>query len=57
MKNIILIGDSINPTGPAQIRLRIRYRDVVMPWWPQRNIAADEVPAPPSGTTRCVTAG
>lgn len=36
----ILIGDSVTPDGPPQIRLRIRYRDLATPWWAQYNIPA-----------------
>lgn len=46
----LLVGDSVNYQGRAEIGLRIRYRDVVTPWWRQRNIAAHEVPALVDGT-------
>ena len=39
----ILVGDSVEPRGPAEIRLRIRYRGVATPWWRQYNIATHEV--------------
>lgn len=39
----VLLADSVNYTGRAEIGLRIRYRDVVTPWWRQRNVAAHEV--------------
>jgi SAM-dependent methyltransferase len=41
----ILIGDSVDPRGPGEIRLRIRYRDLVTPWWKQRNVSKSEIPA------------
>lgn len=39
----VLIGDSVNYSGRAEIGLRIRYRELVSPWWRQRNVAAREV--------------
>jgi GNAT superfamily N-acetyltransferase len=39
----MLIGDSVNYDGRAEIGLRIRYRHLVTPWWRQRNVAATEV--------------
>jgi SAM-dependent methyltransferase len=45
-----LIGDSVNYEGRAEIGLRIRYRDVVTPWWRQCNVAAREVEALVDGT-------
>lgn len=41
----VLIADSVNYTGDAEIGLRIRYRNVVTPWWRQCNVAATEVEA------------
>lgn len=46
----LLIGDSVNYSGVAEIGLRIRYRDVVTPWWRQCNVAAAEVDALVEGT-------
>lgn len=34
----VLVGDSVTPAGPAHVNLRIRYRHLVTPWWPQYNI-------------------
>jgi hypothetical protein len=33
----------VTPDGSAQVTLRIRYRDLVTPWWPQYNIPATEM--------------
>lgn len=41
----LLVGDSVNYTGRAEIGLRIRYGDLVTPWWRQRNVAASEAAA------------
>lgn len=41
----VLVGDSVTPRGPARVVLRIRYRDLVTPWWPQYNIPAGQVTA------------
>ena len=46
----LLIGDTVEPGDPAEIRLRIRYRDMVTPWWEQRNVAKTEIPALVDGT-------
>ena len=46
----VLIGDSVTPEGDPGIRLRIRYKNVVTPWWPQYNIPADQLPDLVSGT-------
>ena len=46
----VLIGDSVTPEGPPQVSLRIRYRDLVTPWWPQYNIAAGQIAALVEGT-------
>jgi SAM-dependent methyltransferase len=46
----LLIGDTVEPRGPAQVRLRIRYRDMVTPWWQQRNMSKSEIPALVDGT-------
>jgi SAM-dependent methyltransferase len=39
----LLIADSVNYEGRAEIGLRIRYRGLVTPWWRQRNVAAHEI--------------
>jgi SAM-dependent methyltransferase len=41
----VLIADSVNYSGDAEIGLRIRYGETVTPWWRQCNVAADEVEA------------
>ncbi len=46
----LLIGDSVTPDGPAQVSLRIRYRGLVTPWWPQYNIPARQLAALVEGT-------
>ena len=38
-----LIGDSVAWDGRPEISLRLRYGDVVTPWWRQRNIAPEEL--------------
>lgn len=40
----LLIGDSVNVEGRAEIGLRIRYSGSVTPWWRQRNVSAGEIP-------------
>jgi SAM-dependent methyltransferase len=40
MPGAVLAGDSVTPAGASQADLRIRYRDLVTPWWPQYNIPA-----------------
>jgi len=46
----VLVGDSVTPDGPAQVTLRIRYRDLVTPWWTQYNIPATEMSDMVKGT-------
>ncbi len=46
----VLIGDSVTPDGPPRVVLRIRYRDLVTPWWPQYNIPAGQMTALVDGT-------
>jgi SAM-dependent methyltransferase len=46
----VLVGDSVTPDGPARVMLRIRYRDLVTPWWPQYNIPATQMAALVEGT-------
>jgi hypothetical protein len=41
----VLVGDSVTPSGSPQVDLRIRYRDLVTPWWPQYNIPAPRLAA------------
>ena len=46
----LLLGDSVNYTGPAEIGLRIRYGNMATPWWRQRNVASNEIEALARGT-------
>ena len=46
----VLTGDSVTPAGPPQVDLRIRYHDLVSPWWLQYNIPASRTAALVSGT-------
>jgi hypothetical protein len=46
----VLVGDSVTPDGSARVLLRIRYRDLVTPWWPQYNIPATQMAALVDGT-------
>lgn len=46
----VLVGDSVTPDGLPRVVLRIRYRDLVTPWWPQYNIPADQMAALIEGT-------
>jgi hypothetical protein len=39
----VLAGDSVTADGPSRVALRIRYWDLVTPWWPQYNIPADQM--------------
>jgi hypothetical protein len=46
----VLLGDSVDPRGPEEIGLRIRYGDLVTPWWRQCNIGRDRVADLVAGT-------
>lgn len=46
----VLVGDSVNFDGDADLRLRIRYGEIVTPWWRQRNVKSVEIPALVAGT-------
>ena len=46
----VLVGDTVTPDGPARVVLRIRYREMATPWWPQYNIPAGEMDALVDGT-------
>jgi len=46
----VLAGDTVTPDGAAEVSLRIRYRDLVTPWWPQYNIPASQMTAVVRGT-------
>jgi SAM-dependent methyltransferase len=39
----VLVGDTVTPTGPAKVVLRVRYRGLGTPWWPQYNIPAAQM--------------
>ena len=46
----VLVGDSVNDESGKDLGLRIRYGDLVTPWWRQRNVRSAEVPALVDGT-------
>jgi SAM-dependent methyltransferase len=46
----VLVGDSVTPAGSPQVELRIRYKDLITPWWPQHNIPAGQIAALVEGT-------
>lgn len=46
----VLVGDSVTPEGSPRVVLRIHYRDLVTPWWPQYNIPADQMAGLIEGT-------
>jgi len=46
----VLVGDSVTPSGAPQVDLRIRYKDLTTPWWPQYNIPAGRMAAFVEGT-------
>jgi hypothetical protein len=46
----VLVGDSVTPAGSPQVDLRIRYKDLITPWWPQCNIPANRMSALVDGT-------
>jgi SAM-dependent methyltransferase len=50
LPDALLVGDSVTNTGRNEFRLRIRYHNLVTPWWKQCNVRADEVPALVAGT-------
>jgi SAM-dependent methyltransferase len=41
----VLVGDSVTPAGEPHVDLRVWYRGLVTPWWPQYNIPASQVAA------------
>lgn len=49
LPDAVLIGDSVN-VSPEGLGLRIRYGDMITPWWRQRNVASSEMPALVKGT-------
>jgi SAM-dependent methyltransferase len=46
----VLVGDSVTPEGSPQVALRIRYRHLVTPWWPQYNVPVGQMAALVDGT-------
>jgi hypothetical protein len=46
----VLVGDSVTPDDQARVLLRIRYRELVTPWWSQYNIPAAQMAALVEGT-------
>jgi RimJ/RimL family protein N-acetyltransferase len=46
----ILVGDTVEPAGPPEIGLRIRYKGTATRWWRQRNVAVAEIPSLIDGT-------
>jgi hypothetical protein len=46
----VLVGDSVNPSRSPQVDLRIRYKNLITPWWPQYNIPAERMTALVDGT-------
>jgi len=46
----VLVGDTVDPSGPGDIRLRIRYRGQTTNWWRQYNIGTAEIPTLIDGT-------
>lgn len=46
----VIVGDSVTPRGPPRVDLRIRYRHLVTPWWPQYNIPFAQMPTLVEGT-------
>lgn len=46
----VLVGDTVDPRGDAEIGLRIRYRGSATPWWRQYNIPVGEVEGVVEGT-------
>ena len=39
----VLVGDTVDPGGDPDVRLRIRYKGEATPWWSQRNIPVREM--------------
>ena len=46
----VLVADTVDPHGPPEIGLRIRYKGVATPWWPQLNVPVHQVAALVDGT-------
>lgn len=45
-----MVGDSITPTGSPQVDLRIRFKNLIMSWWPHYSIPAKQMTALVEGT-------
>jgi len=39
----VVVADTVDPGGPAEIGLRIRYKGTATPWWRQINVPINEV--------------
>lgn len=39
----LVIADTVDPRGPAEIGLRIRYKRTATPWWRQINVPVNEL--------------
>lgn len=37
----VVVADTVDPLGPAEIGLRIRYKGTATPWWRQINVAVN----------------
>jgi SAM-dependent methyltransferase len=46
----VLVADTVDPNGPPDIGLRLRWGGLATPWWPQRNLPVAEVAAIVDGT-------
>lgn len=44
------VGDSVEDDSGADLRLHIRHRDEVTPWWSQRNVRSSVVAPLVDGT-------
>lgn len=49
-----IVGDTVEPGGPPEADLRIRYKAMATPWWRQLNVPVTDVPALVAGTGWCV---
>jgi RimJ/RimL family protein N-acetyltransferase len=45
-----IVADTVDPRGPAEVGLRIRYRRVATPWWRQINVPVRQLAALIDGT-------
>jgi RimJ/RimL family protein N-acetyltransferase len=46
----VLVGDTVDPGGPPDIGLRLRWGGLATPWWQQRNLPVAEVAPIVDGT-------